>query len=764
MNWTGRWITGSAPIDDDAIVPPYIFQKRINCKKEVLKAVVYATALGAYVIRINGERISERYFTPGYTQYDKRVLYNEYDVTEHLKKNIGEVCQLRTELSGGWYAGRLGLCLKRNRFGAKRAFIMELHVTYVDGETEIIATDESWQVTTDGPRSFADFFDGEVYDARKEEIPASSWEQVTRYEGPLPERIEAEDGVPVLRHECIRPKRIWKSDDGEVLIDFGRNMAGVVQIGPFLGKAGEKIIIRHGELVQENQLYTKNLRTAKATLVYTCKDGEQTYIPEFTYMGFQYISVKGIEVAEENICAWELYSDMETIGTFECSDENLNQLQRNIMTSLKANFVDIPTDCPQRDERCGWTGDIAVFAPTAAFNMDISKFMKKWLRDLALSQQESGVVGMIVPNNGFGMHKGDGLFGVLTKMQDAVWGDASILVPWAIYQSTGDVSILESQYESMKAWIGYEERMTKKRSFGANKYIWTAGFHFGDWLAPGESMLDNMKKAKWTSTAYFANSAKILSHVAAILGHEIDSRRYQELYENIRKAFQKVLIDAGGHIKKGFQSAYVLALQFGLLTEEQERIAVADLVEDIRKKDNHLATGFVGTADLPFVLSDHGQVAVAYDLLLQDTYPSWLYPILCGATSMWERWDSLRPDGTVYVEGTGEGNMVSFNHYAYGAIGNWLYTRVGGLEMTKPGYKEFRIAPMPGGGLTFAKVSHKSPYGKIQVEWKIKEDQFILDFAVPENTKAEVILPDGNREWYASGQYQVISKYKGDWR
>ena len=273
-------------------------------------------------------------------------------------------------------------------------------------------------------------------------------------------------------------------------------------------------------------------------------------------------------------------------------------------------------------------------------------------------------------------------------------------------------------------------------------------------------MIDNMKKARWTSTAYFANSANLLSRIAAILGHESDSRRYEELYENIKKAFQKILVDSEGHIKKGFQSAYVLALQFGLLTEEQERIAVADLVTDIRKKGNHLATGFVGTGHLLFALSDHSQLGVAYDLLFQDTYPSWLYPVLCGATSIWERWDSLRPDGTVSVEGTGEGNMVSFNHYAYGAVGNWLYTRVGGLEMIKPGYREFRIAPMPGGGLTFAKVSHKSPYGIIKVEWKIEKDQFVLDFVVPEDTKAEVILPDGNCKWYEVGQYQVTSRLR----
>lgn len=747
MKWVGKWITGKGEVDVDEQLAPYVFQKRIRCKVPVVKAEIIASALGCYTISINGQIVSDRYFAPGYTQYNQRVLYNRYDVTHLLGQEDAEI---RAEVAGGWYAGRLGLTLKGNRFGPKRAFLMELHLTFADGRKSIISTNETWTVTTDNPRRFASFFDGEIYDARMN-LENARWQRAKLYQGALPQRIEEDDGVPVLRHECLRPKRIWKGADGDILIDFGRNIAGIVHLGPFAGKAGRKITIRHGEIVQNDRLYTENLRTAKATLTYICQDGEQEYLPQFTFMGFQYISVSGMEVTEENICAWELYSDMPSIGSFECSDERVNQLQRNIMTSLKANFVDIPTDCPQRDERSGWTGDIAVFAPTAAFNMDISGFMRKWLRDLTLCQRENGVVPMFVPDNGFGRHKGDGLFGLAANCDDAVWGDAAILVPWAIYQSTGDVSVLENQYESMKAWLAYEERMAKKHSVGDNQYIWTAGFHFGDWLAPGEDMLANMKKAKWTSTAYFANSANLMSQIAQVLGHEEDAERYAVLYENIRRAFQSVLVDKDGHIKKGFQSAWVLALQFGLLTKEQEQIALSDLIADIRAKDNHLATGFVGTDKLPFALSDHGAVGVAYDLLMQETYPSWLYPVLCGATSIWERWDSLRPDGTVNTEG----DMVSFNHYAYGAVGNWLYTRVGGLEMTAPGYKAFRIAPMPGGGLTWAKVSHVSPYGKIIVHWEIKDHTFILNATIPEGTTAEILLPDGSRDTYTAGEYTL---------
>lgn len=748
MKGIGKWITGKSSVDVDEQVPPYIFRKRIALNGDAVSAQIIASALGCYSICLNGEKISDRYFAPGYTQYNQRILYNRYDVTAMLKTDT----ILTAEVAGGWYAGRLGLCLNGNRYGDKRAFYMELHILYADGREEVIATDESWAVTTDAPRRFASFFDGEIYDARMN-LDKARWEPATVYSGALPERMEEEDGVPVLRHDALKPKRIWKGADGDTLIDFGRNIAGVVEIGPFVGKSGRKMTVRHGEIVQNDRLYTENLRTAKATLTYICKEGEQTYLPEFTYMGFQYISVTGMDVTEENIRAWEIYSDMNPIGSFSCSDERLNQLQENILASLKANFVDIPTDCPQRDERCGWTGDIAVFVPTAAFNMDISGFMKKWLRDLSLSQWDNGAVPMIVPTNMLGSCKGDGLFGILAKQNDAVWGDAAILVPWTVYRSTGDVSVLERQYESMKHWIAYVQRMAAKASVGDYRYIWTAGFHFGDWLAPGEGMLANMKKAKWTSTAWFAHSADLMSKIAHILGHEEDAETYARLYENIRRAFQNILVGRDGHIKDGFQSAWVLALQFGLLNKEQKEIALNDLIADIRKRDNHLATGFVGTDQLPFALSDHGAAEVAYDLLLQESFPGWLYPVLCGATSMWERWDSLKPDGTVNVDGGGEGNMVSFNHYAYGAIGNWLYTRVGGLEMIEPGYKRFRIAPIPGGNLTWAKVSHICPYGEIKSDWNIQESVFTLNVQIPADTTAEIILPDGTKEEYESGSY-----------
>lgn len=760
MNWKGKWITGSALIDSDTHIPPYVFKKDYTLCGEIKTAVIYATALGCYNIYLNGEKVGNKYFAPGCTQYDKRVLFQTYDVTDVIRnaKNSKEI-HICAELVDGWYTGRLGMMVKENCYGDKRAFIMELHITYQNEEEEILFTDESWFVTTDGNRRQASFFDGETYDATINE-DSMSWEKASIYHGDLPQSIENTSDTFVGAHDTLKPQKIWIGKNGDTLVDFGKNIAGVVKIGPFEGKAGEKIIIRHGEIVQDNELFTGNLRTAKATLTYICKDGVQSYQPEFTYMGFQYISVTGMDVTEDNIEAIELYSKMETVGSFSCSDERINQLQKNIITSLKANFVDIPTDCPQRDERCGWTGDIAIFAPTAAFNMDVKDFLMKWLRDAYLAQNKKGVIPVIVPNNGASLKRNKQVQEWMCRTNDAVWGDSIILVPWTLYQYTADKSVLSTCYKSMKSWLYFEKKMAGVLSVGYRKYIWTLGALFGDWLAPGEDLQGFKKKAKWTSTAYFANSANIMSQVAEILGYKEDAKEFKDLYKKIRNAFQRAFIDEEGHIANGFQSAYVLAIMFHLLTEEQERIALDDLVKNIREHDNHLATGFVATDKLPFVLSDHGRVDVAYDLLFQETYPSWLYPVLCGATSIWERWDSLQPDGSVNNERVGDGNMVSFNHYAYGAIGNWLYTRVGGLEMVKPGYKEFRIAPMPGGGLTQAKVSHKCPYGEIISEWTIADGLFHLSFSVPEGTIAYVELPDGTKNKYTGGDYLLTCKNK----
>lgn len=748
--WQARWITGKEPVDDDCLVPPYHFLKQFSLQAKILSAKLCATALGCYSIKIDGHDISACYFAPGYTQYTKRVLYNTYDVAELLH---GDGLHLMdVEVSGGWYAGRLGLSLKRNRFGKKRAFMMEMQITYEDGQTAILATDETWEYSIDGPRRFADFFDGEIYDANREDMSMWTKHPVDIYTGVVPD-IEEAYGCLVCKHEKLIPTEIRTGRSGEQIFCFSRNIAGIISLQNVEGRKGQEITVAHGELLIDGVLSRENLRSAKAELHYICRDGMQSYEPRFTYMGFQYVCVTGAELTTDQICAWELYSDMEQIGSFSCSDARLNQLQQNILTSQKANFVDIPTDCPQRDERCGWTGDISVFAPTAVFNMDAGAFLRKWCRDMVLCQ-ERGIVPMIVPDGGFGMHGLESLFGLMHKGNDAVWGDAIILVPWAVYQSTGDIQILKECYDGMKAWLSYVQRQcAKPLPLGANRCIWSWGFHFGDWLAPGESLFENIKKAKWTSTAYFANSAKLLGQIAGILGQREDEKIYGKLFADICTAFRKKFVGKDRHIKKGFQSIYALALRFGLLSEEEATITAMDLNEDVIRHGYHLTTGFAGTPAILFALSDFGYADTAYRLLLQESCPGWLYPVLCDATSIWERWDALLPNGDLNESQVGNGNMVSLNHYAYGAVGEWLYRRIGGIEPTEAGYRTIRIAPVLGGGITWAKCSHKTPYGILAVHWWITETVFYLDVTIPKDTQAEIVMPDGRKIHSGAGQH-----------
>ncbi len=744
-----KWITGQAIVDDDKIIPPYHFLKKIVGDKCIRSALIYATALGCYCININGKLLSQQYFSPGYTQYNKRLLYQTYDATEILsgKRRVF----IDAEVAGGWYSGRLGLSLKGNRYGKKRAFLLSLHLTFQDGSTSVIETDETWFCSADGPRRFASFFDGEIYDANREDFALWNNHPVRIYDGKIP-TLEPDYGCPVIRHQCLTPVDMFDNDDGEQIICFDRNIAGVIQLKNISADRGCEIVIRHGEILSDGKLNTKNLRTAKAEIRYVCKDGIQSYCPQFTYMGFQYVSVCGIKLSKDQICAWELYSDMDEVGNFLCSDDRVNRLWRNICTSQKSNFIDIPTDCPQRDERCGWTGDIAVFAPMASFYMDTESFLRKWCRDVVLCQ-ENGIVPMTVPDGAFGQHGIENRFGLMHKGDDALWGDAIVLVPWAVFQSTGDVTILRECYQGMKDWIKYEERQSLKPfNSEKNRYIWSWGFHFGDWLAPGDSTFRNMKKAKWTATAYFAHSACLVGQVAEILGEKQDSVYYKQLYQNIRAAFQRKFIDKDGHIKHGFQSAYALALQFGLLNDNQAKTVAADLNRDVIAHDYHLTTGFAGTPALLFALSDKGYVETAYKLLLQESCPGWLYPVCCGATSIWERWDALRSDGTVNVGRLG--NMVSFNHYAYGTVGEWLYRRMCGLEITSPGYRTMKIAPMIGDNITQAMCSHKTPYGVVSVQWHIKENLFYLEVQLPGNTEAEIVLPNGKKECRTAGTWQ----------
>ena len=763
--WKAAFITGEGELDDDGDLPPYLFKKNYQIQKPVARARMYVTALGCFTVQVDGRDVSEEYFAPGYSQYTKRLLYKTYDVTSLFGTGSHT---LSAEVSGGWYAGRLGLVLKRNKFGPKRAFMMELHLWYEDGSHELVCTDASWQVTTDGPRRFADFFDGEVYDAGREDTLNLSWTPAQVYTGTIP-GLEAFDGTPVLPHEEVKPVKTIHAPNGRIILDFGKNFAGVISIKNLNMTEGMEIVFRHGEILNaDSSLYTANLRTAKVEVRYTTKAGVQSYTPRFTYMGFRYVEIGGDGLSAEelaeigaHITAYELYSDMKQIGHFSCSNPLLNQLYENIITSQKANFVDIPTDCPQRDERCGWTGDIAMFVRTAAFQMDTSLFLRKWLRDVTLAQHENGVVPEIVPDNNMRSMKADGFHGLVMNWGIAAWGDATTIVPWVMYEATGDLSYLEKQYDSMRRWVDFELRAARKLSVGHNRFIWDKSLHYGDWLAPGEGVADGIRKGKYVATAYMAHSLQILIDTAAILGKAEDAAYYGEKLAKVKDAYRRAFLKPDGHHVADFQTLYVLSIAFDLLSDREKEVAMRDLVTNIRMHGDHLGTGFVGTPFLEFVLSDNGEQDLAYKLLLQETAPSWLYPIKCGATSMWERWDALQEDGTVKDGGGEDMNMVSFNHYAYGAVGDFLYRRIGGLEPLEPGYKRFRVAPVIGGGLTSAQVSLDSPYGLIESAWRVENGEVEIRVTVPSNTGAEIVM-NGKTMQCGSGKHKFSFDYMGE--
>lgn len=741
QGWDAKWIT--IPESYNYESPDFIFKKTFNVTKPVKKATLYGTALGCYVPFLNGSRVSDDYFAPGYTQYSNSIQYNTYDVTRQIKQGANTAL---TEVAPGWYTGRLGLIKEGEQWGKARALLQEIRIEYTDGSKDVIGTDDTWQYSTNGPRRFTSFFDGEKYDAAKK-VGDGPFKAVSLYKDKTPE-IRENTGVPVRKGEIIHPKRMANG-----IYDFGRNFAGIIHV-KLRARSGDTIHIGHAEHVENGKLDTTSLRTAKAEVNYTCKDGEQEYEPLFTYMGFQYAQITSPDpdVVLEDVYGTELYSDIEQIGSFTTNDSRINQLQKNILTSSKANFVDIPTDCPQRDERCGWTGDISVFSPTAAYNFNLDRFMEKWLTDVRASQKKDGLIPMIVPTNNAETHLQDFY---LAYMNDAVWGDVIIYVPWALYQSTGDIRFLEENYDAMTKWLGYE---LWQAGIGV-PYIWgLGGMHYGDWLAPDTSKVGGMTRADYTSTEYMAHSADLVSQIAKILGKDSDAKKYAQEYENTKKAFQTYLVKPDGHLRRDFQSAYVLALEFNLLTPEQRQLALDDLVKNIEKNGNHLTTGFVGTPYLLPSLSDNGRTDKAYDLLFQDTCPSWLYEVKVGATSTWERWDLLKEDGTAnYQQGS---DSDSFNHYAYGCVGDWMYRNSAGIQPASAGYKTIRIQPLmdKANRMTSAKSSHKTPYGVVSVDWTKSGGTFKMNVTVPCNTTAQIVLPNGQTRTVGSGTYSFTCK------
>lgn len=726
-NWKAKWIEPEIEEKLEESSPAPMLRREFQLNGEIKHARAYVTSHGVYEMELNGERVGDQILTPGWTSYHNRLQYQTYDVTDLLLSGENAVGVM---LGDGWFRGFIGWADQRNYYGDTLALLLQIDITYIDGRTERIVSDQNWTSST-GPVIWSDIYNGEYYDARKEWTGWSKpgfddrdWSGV-RLADHGKEHLIGQQVQPVKKIQVLKPIDIFETPEGDTVLDMGQNMIGWIRL-KVEGEEGTKVTLRHAETLDRGgNFYTDNLRSADQENTYVLKgEGVEIWEPRFTFQGFRYVAVDGYpgELTPDAITGVVLHSDMELTGHFQSSNELVNQLQHNIVWGQKGNFLDIPTDCPQRDERMGWTGDIQVFAETANLNMNTNAFLTKWLADLEADQNEEGSIPFVVPD-------------VLGGYGSAGWADAGVIVPWTLYQSFGDIRILENQYESMKAWVDY---MDNRAAMTEKRYLWDNNFTFGDWLSfssdspayPGAYTDQNM-----ISTAFYAWSSLLMSKTAGVLGREEDQRHYALLYDNIREAFQQEYVTPAGRVMSDTQTAYLLALRIGLLPNEMVDAAVGHLVRRIRAP-GHLTTGFLGTPHLNPILSEYGHKELAYELLMRQDYPSWLYPVSMGATTIWERWDGIRPDGTFQSE-----SMNSLNHYAYGAIGEWLFKEVAGIEAIEPGYKKIQIKPVPGGGLDHARGFLISPYGKIESSWEINDEGFKLVVEIPANTSAVITLP-----------------------
>jgi len=732
-DWTAAWV-GTAPSPTDSVGGPSpLFRRAFRLTGAVASARIYATSLGLYELYLNGQRVGDGLFTPGWTSYNRRLQYQTYDVTALLRSGPNAV---GAELGDGWYRGQLGFNGQRNVYGKRLGLLLQLEIRYQDGRTERIVPDSAWRTST-GPILASDIYGGETYDARQERIGWANagyddrtWAPVQTLESPPPKsRLLAPESPPVRRVVELRPVGIRRSASGETIFDLGQNFTGWARL-KVNGTAGTVVTLRFAEVLdRRGDLYTENLRRANQTDRYTLRGGgPETYEPHFTFHGFRYVGVRGLPAAADSstITGIVVSSDLQETGAFETSDSLLNQLQHNIVWGQRSNFLDVPTDCPQRDERLGWTGDAQVFAPTAAYNFDVSGFFSKWLGDVAADQDVSGSLPWVIPDV---LHADSA-----NASGTAGWSDAAVIVPWTMYVAYGDRGLLARQYPSMRAWVEFERRRA-----GAD-LLWQPGWQFGDWLAlhsDDPSYPGATTNTDFIATAYFAHSADLVAQAARALGKGDDAERYEALFRDVQAAFNREFVSATGRVGENTQTAYALAIAFHLLPDSLIRAAADRLAADVQARGVHLTTGFLGTPQLLPVLGGTGHLDVAYGLLMQRSYPSWLYPITRGATTMWERWDGIRPDSSFEDAG-----MNSFNHYAFGAVGAWMYSAIGGIQLDPqvPGGKAVWITPQPGGGLTFARAALETLYGRVMSSWKLDGPRFVLDVTVPPNTSANVLL------------------------
>lgn len=728
--------------------PPQLLRRSFITEKNIKKARLYITSHGIYKLEINGKRVGNIEFAPDFTAYNVHLQYQTYDVTHLIEKGDNV---LGVVLADGWYTGRIQLTGHSCQFGSKLGVLLQLEMEYEDGTKECIKSDENF-VSSPGPWQYADLFIGEKYDARLEhdywscsEFNAINWSKVTQADYSL-ENLTAQYGPSVKAIEELVPCDIHREEDGAQIIDFGQIIAGRIQMKMNVPR-GTMIYMEHSEVLDQDGKFFMNImgRNKHQTDIYIAKgSGNETYEPSFVFHGFRYVRVTGHshDIQKEDIKAIVLYSDMEDTGKFECSDDRLNQLQQNIQWSQKTNMLSIPTDCPQR-ERAGWTGDIQVFAPTATFNMDVNSFLTRWLIDVRKEQFPDGQIANFIPTGKTYVAETLAMGGELSS---AGWGDAIIIVPWILYERYGDKRILEENFEAMINWMNYVRRTAETESpdhleykdpicLERQKYLWNTGFHFGDWLIPSikNPMESAIRTKELVATCFYANSTYLLANISEILGKTDLACTYKELNKKIRKAFEEEYIDYNGRIISHFQGIYILALQMNMVSDQKRPLVVKHLVDLIKENGYKLDTGFLSVPYLMDVLCQEGHAAIAYRLLYQTECPSWLYEVENGATTIWESWSAIEPDGTV--------GYMSFNHYAFGCVGDWLYRHIAGIKPDKPGYKMSIIEPHTDCGLTWAKARHKTGYGMLSSSWSKIDNVVRLNVEVPVNTTAIVVLP-----------------------
>ncbi|ORY23704.1 putative rhamnosidase [Naematelia encephala] len=749
-DWSAKVIS-CPPQSEDETKPPFFVRRRFNLES-VKSARVYATALGIYELEINGRRVGDQVLTPGWTSYDHRLHYQAYDVTDMLK--VGENV-LGGYIGEGWWSGRLGFeGGARNMWGTRNGLLAQLEV---DG-SPVVVTDESWEWTI-GAHDAGEIYDGEIYDSRKLEPDWSTiasakagWKPVEIISPATGELIV--DRAPIRRTQEVQAVEVIITPSGKTVVDFGQNLVGWcrLNVNP-TGPAGSNITLTHAEVLEHGELGIRPLRVAKCRDVLTLGGDLAGWEPKFTFHGFRYVQVDGWSgLKPADLTAIVVHTDMERTGTFESSHPMVNKLHQNIVWGMRGNFVGLPTDCPQRDERLGWTGDLQVFGRTANFLYDTSNMLSGWLQDMqAETLANNGVVPVVIPDAVSRMWKTNPF-----NMAFAIWGDVAILAPYDLFEASGDIGILKAQYEGMKAWL---HEGIGRREDG----MWKDDLkQLGDWLDP-DAPPDSPGRAKTdevlVANAYLVHVTRRMSIIANYLGLADESKRYAEETLRIRKIFQQMYVTPFGRLVSDSQTAFALALQFDLLEPAQRTVAIERLSELVKRNIFKVGTGFAGTPLILDTLASNDQLHLAYRMLQEKQCPSWLYCVSMGATTIWERWDSMRPDGTI-----NPGEMTSFNHYSLGAVANFMHATIGGISPLEPGWKKTLIAPKPGGTLTGAKVGFLSPYGQVGCQWVIEGGRLLVDIQVPPNTTAKVVLP-GVDEEVGSGErhYQVVWKADERW-